>query len=168
MRNTYKTHEKKPVTIVRIIKTPLRAISKALHLYVKCVSNFSDTYHKPLRTIEITPNRQPFPRSFSTSCILSNNQQPPEGALVRSISTAVNGRNDTQIKISELELYMIQHQHQQLQSFASSKGHVPRSFSVGMKKIDEDRVCSFRDDHIDLTLQSKLSFKDKDSVFSRS
>ncbi|KAI3725633.1 hypothetical protein L1987_65424 [Smallanthus sonchifolius] len=161
MRNKITSH-KKPVTIITIIKTPIRAISKALNVYAKCVTNFSNAYNRPLMTMEVAPNCQQFPRSFSTS-ILSNNDQPVEGALVRSISTASGIRQGAQMKSNDFEVYMIQ--HHQLQLYASSKG-VPRSCSVGMGKIDEDKVSSFRDDNI--VLQTKLGVKDKDSVFSRS
>ena len=43
---------------------------------------------------------------------------------------------------------------------------MPRSCSVGMGKIDEDRALSFRKDNIVVT--SKLGIKNDDSVFSRS
>ncbi|KAK1432325.1 hypothetical protein QVD17_09220 [Tagetes erecta] len=166
MRNKV-TRNKKPRTIVRIIKTPIRAISKVLDHYVSCVTNFSNAYNRPLMTMQANPNcDKQFPRSYSSSSMLSNYEEPPEGALLRSISsTAVTTKKGGQVKIAEMELYMVQYRHPQLQSYGSSKG-VPMSCSVGMRKIDEDKVCSFRDDCG--IVQSKLSIMDKDSMFSRS
>ncbi|XP_024962682.1 uncharacterized protein LOC112502895 [Cynara cardunculus var. scolymus] len=157
--------QKKQVSMVKIIKTPIRAISKALDLYVKGVTNFSTTYNRPLRTMEAaTPDSHQLPRSLSTS-ILSDNDIPPEGALVRSISTAAIGGRATQLRVANLDVYRLQHQRQQLQPCASKKG-VPRSCSVGMGRIEEDRVSSFRKEHI--VVRNKLLIEDNDSTFSRS
>ncbi|KAI3793356.1 hypothetical protein L1987_35973 [Smallanthus sonchifolius] len=151
---------KKPVNMGTIIKRPARAISKVLNLYVKGVTNFSNAYNKPLRTmVEVSPNCQQLPRSFSTSR-LPDYDQPPEGALVRSISaTEIDGR-DTNIKLTKFQLYVIQRHCHQMQSCASRKA-ASRSCRVGMGKIDEDRVSSFRDDNN--VFKSKICIKDKDS-----
>ncbi|KAI3799813.1 hypothetical protein L1987_35117 [Smallanthus sonchifolius] len=153
---TQASGRKKPVNIVRVIKAPIRAISKVLHLYAKSVTNFSNAYNRPLRTmVEVAPNCQKLPRSFTTSR-LPDNDQPPEGALVRSTSTSA---------ITNFELYIIQHHSHQLQASASMKA-VSRNCIIGMGKIDEDRVSSFRDDNI--ILKSKLCVKNEDSVFLKS
>ncbi|KAI3784244.1 hypothetical protein L1987_43339 [Smallanthus sonchifolius] len=159
MRNQTSSH-KKPTTIVTIIKTPIRVVSKALDLYVKGVNNFSTTYNKPFIVSDDTANCHRFPRSFSTSR-LSDNDQPQAGTLVRSIS-ATRGNNMAEL---ELELYLTQHHRHQLRSYASRKG-LRRGCSVRMGKIDEDRVSSFRENHY--IVESKLIIEDKDSVFSRS
>ncbi|KAI3725634.1 hypothetical protein L1987_65425 [Smallanthus sonchifolius] len=159
MRNQTSSH-KKPTTIVTIIKTPIRVVSKALDLYVKGVNNFSTTYNKPFIVIDDTANCHRFPRSFSTSR-LSDNDQPQAGALVRSMS-ATGQRNMAKL---ELEMYLTQHRRQQLRSYASRKG-MRRGCSVRMGKIDEDRVSSFRENNY--IVENKLSIKDKDSEFSRS
>ncbi|KAI3799815.1 hypothetical protein L1987_35119 [Smallanthus sonchifolius] len=151
---------KRPVNMGTIIKTPVRAISKVLDLYVKSVTNFSNAYNRPLRTmVEVAPNCQQLSRSFTTSR-LPDNDQPPEGALVRSISTPEIGGRATNIKLTNFELYVIQHHCYQMQSCASRKV-ASRSSSVGMGKIDEDRVSSFRDDNI--ILKNKICIKDKDN-----
>nr|GEV51951.1 hypothetical protein [Tanacetum cinerariifolium] len=157
MRNQVSSR-KKPMNIVRIIKTPIRAISKALDLYVKSVSKFANTSNRPIMTTEDTPNSQRLPRSLSTSRIL-HNDPPTESALVRSISSAPTSCRSSPMRSPDLEVYM-------RQQYGSRKG-VPRSCSVGMGKIDEDRALSFRKvDNIVVT--SKLGIKKDDSVISRS
>ncbi|KAI3793355.1 hypothetical protein L1987_35972 [Smallanthus sonchifolius] len=138
---------KKPVNMVKIIKAPIRVVSKALDLYVKSVTNFSSAYNRPLRTmVEVAPDSQQLSRSFTTSR-LRDNDQPPEGALVRSISAgAIDGRANN-IRLTSFDLYVIQRRCNQLQSSASRKG-ASRSCSVGMGKIDEDRASSFRNDNV--------------------
>ncbi|KAI3758468.1 hypothetical protein L6452_06031 [Arctium lappa] len=163
MRSQASSH-KKPTNMVRIIKTPIRAISKALDLYVKGITNFSVTYNKPAMIMETTIESQQLPRSFSASRVYDNDQ-PVEGALVRSISTAAISSRANQMTVTNLELSVIQHHRHQLQSCASRKG-VPRSCSVGMGRIDEDRVSSFRDESI--SVRNKLAMREDDSTFSRS
>lgn len=149
------------MNVVWIIKTPIRAISKALDLYAKSVSKFANTSNRPIMTTEDTPNSQRLPRSVSTSRLL-HNDPPTESALVRSISSAPTSCRSSPMRSPmrspDLELYM-------RQQYGSRKG-VPRSCSVGMGKIDEDRALSFRKDNI--VVPSKLGIKNDDSVFSRS
>ncbi|GJW89159.1 hypothetical protein Tco_0164499 [Tanacetum coccineum] len=133
------------MTFGRIIKTPIRAMSKVLDAYVRSANNFSNTYHKPLRTMETTHESQQLRRSFTTSTNkMPYNDESPESALVRTISTAATGSSRaTNLNIAELDAYIKQQDNKKLQSFAASKG-VPRSCSVGMGRIDEDRASSFR------------------------
>ncbi|KAK9061198.1 hypothetical protein SSX86_018378 [Deinandra increscens subsp. villosa] len=148
------------VNLARIIKTPVRVLSKVADYYVKSVINFSNAYNKPLRTmVEVVPNSRRLPRSLTTSFLLDNDQ-PPEGALVRSISAPVTNSETANIKLTNNELYVIQRHCQQLRSCASRKV-TPRSCSVGMGKIDEDKASSFRDDNV--FLKNKLSVKGEDS-----
>ncbi|KAK1409485.1 hypothetical protein QVD17_36011 [Tagetes erecta] len=154
---------KKPTKMVKIIKAPIRAIYKALNLYVKCVINFSDAYNRPLQTaVDVTPNPQRLQRSFTTSR-LPDNDQPIESALVRSISTGAVGGRDGEVRLTNFELYITQRQCQRLQLCASSKDE-PRTYcSVLMGKIDEDRASSFRNDTI--ILRGKFYVKDEHSLF---
>ncbi|XP_071728737.1 serine/threonine-protein kinase RHS3-like [Rutidosis leptorrhynchoides] len=97
---------KKQMNMGRIIKTPIRAVSKALDSYVKGITNLTISQNKPPRTNEtINPDSsQQLPRSFSTSRVPYNNyEEPPVSALVRSISTAENSTRSTQINSAELE-----------------------------------------------------------------
>ncbi|KAK1432326.1 hypothetical protein QVD17_09221 [Tagetes erecta] len=132
MKSAKTSCHKKPMTIATIIKTPVRVISKALDLYVKGVNNFSNSYNRPFVAMDTNSNRSRLPRSFSTGR-LSDNDQPQASALVRSISTTATGN-----------MQRFEHHQPQIRSYRSRKG-VSRSCSVGMGKIDEDRVSSFRD-----------------------
>ncbi|KAI3526658.1 hypothetical protein L1887_05918 [Cichorium endivia] len=159
MRNKA-TSQKKPVKIVWIIMTPIRALCKAKDIYVKGITNFSNTYNRPVMIME-DANRttMQLPRSFSTTMLPndhSRHQQP--GDLIRANSTGT-----THTTMADLERYMIHKQNQQLQPCASRKG-VPRSCSAGMGRIDEDRVSSFRDDCI--LYKNKVVVKVKDSRLS--
>ena len=137
-----KSSHKKPMTVGRIIKTPIRAMSKVLDAYVRGANNFSNTYNKPLRTMESIHESQQLRRTTTNK--MPYNEEPPESALVRSISTAVTGSSRTSnLNIAELDAYIKEHSNKKLQSFAASKG-MPRSCSVGMGRIDEDRASSFR------------------------
>ncbi|KAL7582301.1 uncharacterized protein LOC111905170 [Lactuca sativa] len=154
------TSQRKPITIVWIIKTPIRALCKAKDIYIKGITNFSNTYSRPVMILE-EANRttMQLPRSFSTTMLPddhSRHQQPEE--LVRANSTS-----NTHISMADLERYMIHKQNHRLQPCASRKG-VPRSCSVGMGRIDEDRASSFRDDCV--LLKNKVVVKVKNSRLS--
>ncbi|KAF5770867.1 hypothetical protein HanXRQr2_Chr14g0664191 [Helianthus annuus] len=133
MRTQTSPH-KKPLNMVRIIKAPIKAISKAIDLYVKSVTNFSIAYNRPRRAIE-------------ESVPIPDNDQSSEGALIRSITIDAMDGKASNIKITDFEMYIIHHHCHKLQSGASRKG-TPRSYNVGLEKIDEDRVSSFKDDNI--------------------
>ncbi|MFS7969422.1 hypothetical protein Hanom_Chr09g00809111 [Helianthus anomalus] len=154
MRSQKMCH-KKPVTIGTIMKTPVRFISKALDLYVKGVNNFSSTYNRPFSTTKVNANCHALPRSFSTSRLSDNDQLLQVGALVRSISTTATRSSDRPNNFAGSELRLYPHK---LHSYASRRAAF-RSCSVGMGKIDEDRVSSFRDN--DFILKSALSVKNK-------
>ncbi|KAI3707135.1 hypothetical protein L6452_25385 [Arctium lappa] len=131
------TSPKKAMIIVWIfIKTPIRALGKAKKFYVKGITNFSTTYNQPIMIIK-DANKPPLPRSFSTTTIVSNNHQPSGEDLIRANSTST-------IQIGRADVYMIQQQQQ----LSASRKRVPRSCSLGMGRIDEDRVSSFRNDNI--------------------
>ncbi|XP_024986520.1 uncharacterized protein LOC112521757 [Cynara cardunculus var. scolymus] len=153
--------QKKAVMIIWIFKTPIRALGKAKKFYVKGITNFSTTYNQPTMII----NKPPLPRSFSTTTTMVSNDTQPSGVdLIRANSTS-----SIQIGRADVERYMIQHQQQQQQQqqlVAASRKRVPRSCSLGMGRIDEDRVSSFRNDNLNGS-DNKLVAKDKDSRLSR-
>lgn len=99
------------------------------------------------------------PRSFSTSMLSSDNSRQQSVGLVRASSAGA-----TQINIADLERLMVQKQNHELQSSVSTKG-VPRSCSLGMGRIDEDRASSFRDDNFLFAKRSVV--KDNGSRLSR-
>ncbi|KAJ0470625.1 hypothetical protein HanIR_Chr14g0720761 [Helianthus annuus] len=150
---TQKSGNKRPVNMARIIKIPARAISKVLDAYVKGVNNFTNAYNRPVRTmVKVVPNSHRLSRSFTTGFLLDNDQ-PPEGPLVRSISAPAKDERATNTKLTNVDLYFIQRYCHQMRSCALRKG-APWSSSVGLEKIDEDKSSSFRDDNI--VIKSKL------------
>ena len=164
------TSQKKAVMIIWIFKTPIRALCKAKNLYVKGITNFSTTYNQPTMIIK-DANKPSLHRSFSTTAMESNNHsRQPSGDLIRANSTST-----IQVGRVDVEHYIIQqqqHQHQQQQEqeqqqqLYGSRKRVPRSCSLGMGRIDEDRVSSFRNDNINGS-ESKLVIKDNDLRISR-
>nr|XP_043617740.1 uncharacterized protein LOC122589506 [Erigeron canadensis] len=144
MRSKTRT-QNKPVTIIWIIKTPIRVLCKAKDYYIKGITNFSTNYNRPMMIFE-EPNRScntQLPRSFSATMLSDNRNvsDQPSGGLIRASSTSV-----TQISIADIERYVLQKQNQELQSSVSSRKVVARNCSVAMVRIDEDRANSFRDD----------------------
>ncbi|KAK1409484.1 hypothetical protein QVD17_36010 [Tagetes erecta] len=167
------SNRKKPINIVKIIKAPIRAICKALDVYTKCVTNFSNVYNRPLRTgVEYVPDQQRLPRSFTTSRLPDNNDQPPESPLVRSISAGATDVRSNNIKLTAFELYMVQQYQRQSPRASPSASPIrasspsaprkgePRSCAIEMGKIDEDRASSFRGDNA--IFQKKLYLKGED------
>ncbi|KAK1409483.1 hypothetical protein QVD17_36009 [Tagetes erecta] len=155
MRTHGSGHER-PVTMAWLIKTPIRAISKVLNLYVQGVTNFSNAYNRPLRTmVGVAPNSHRLPRSFTTSS-LPYNDQPPESPLVRSISVGETNKKATSIKLPNFDMYIIQGHYNRFQPCAASRtGELRTHCSVGMGKIDEDKSASFTDDNIVLTCNNQ-------------
>ncbi|KAK9079541.1 hypothetical protein SSX86_001213 [Deinandra increscens subsp. villosa] len=134
MRSQARSSQNKPILIVRIIKTPIQALCKARDIYIKGMNNFSTTYTRPMMTNEDASRiiTKQLPRSLSTSMLYSKDQ---------------SGGSGSEISMVDIRRYIRQNPNYQLRSSASRKG-VPRSCSVGMGRIDEDRVSSFRNDNI--------------------
>ncbi|KAK9069491.1 hypothetical protein SSX86_011395 [Deinandra increscens subsp. villosa] len=138
MRSQARSSQSKPILIVRIIKTPIRALCRAKDIYIKGMNNFSTTYTRPMMTYE-DANRitKQLPRSLSTT-VLSNNRSEDQFEVDLTSS---------EISMADIRRYIRQNPNYQLRSYASRKG-VLRSCSVGMGRIDEDRASSFRNDNI--------------------
>ncbi|CAA3032536.1 Hypothetical predicted protein [Olea europaea subsp. europaea] len=114
----------------RFIKAPVRVLSKARDFYVKnmlrCAGEF--TYASAMGC----PAPQPtsFPRSFSVSSVSSSDEDFLE--LIRASSTrSLTGKTEAEI----------------LQSKQSPGVKVvPRSQTVNIGRIDEDKPCEFMED----------------------
>ncbi|KAL8251672.1 hypothetical protein R6Q59_035365 [Mikania micrantha] len=124
------TSKKKPMMMLaRIIKTPMKALHKAKDIYIKGITSFNTTYNRPRMIIE-DANR--------TTMLFYNHgphhQVPKDLTRAGSFCTAELERD-------------IRKRDPGLQTCVSRKG-VHRSCSVVMGRIDEDRVCSFREDVI--------------------
>nr|XP_043615932.1 uncharacterized protein LOC122587832 [Erigeron canadensis] len=116
------TSQKKTVTIIRIIKTPIRALRKAKDIYIKGITKFSTTYKRP-------------------TMIFQDSNLPSK--LTRANSMGVTRNCEF-----ELDTCVTEKQEDQLQQPCGLKKGLQRSYTVAMGRIDEDRVSSFREDHI--------------------
>nr|GEV15856.1 hypothetical protein [Tanacetum cinerariifolium] len=155
-----KPSQKKPILIIWIIMTPIRALGKVKKFYVKGMTNFGTTYNRPTMIVKEANRTIQLPRSFSTNMLDDDRgREQSSGGLVRASSASA-----TQVSMADIERYMIQRQIQQLQASESRK-NVPRSCSAGMGRIDEDRASSFRDDTF--IFASKDVFRDSRSRLSR-
>ncbi|XP_021859861.1 uncharacterized protein [Spinacia oleracea] len=119
--------------LMKMIRMPIRALAKARDFYVKSMNNYADkacyggasTYADPL------------PRSFSTSSsIRSSNTSDDYKELVRAASTSTLGNR---INLSSSSVL---NNHANTSTKKEFKG-VPRSASVGMAKIEEDKPIDF-------------------------
>ncbi|PWA54583.1 hypothetical protein CTI12_AA434790 [Artemisia annua] len=135
-----KTSQKKPILIVWIIMSPIRALGKVKKFYVKGMTNFGTTYNRPTMIVKEANRTIQLPRSFSTTMLDDDRGREQSSGLVRASSAGA-----TQVSMADIERYMIQRKIEQLQASESRK-NVPRSCSAGMGRIDEDRASSFRDD----------------------
>ncbi|XP_010248357.1 PREDICTED: uncharacterized protein LOC104591250 [Nelumbo nucifera] len=115
--------------LIRCIKAPLRILRKARDFYVRSMNDcanrvsYGSVMGCPTGTISTLP------RSFSV-----NSSRPNEDDDLRELIRVASKRS-LENKI-EMEL-------QQQQQMA---GGVPRSFSVGIGRIDEDKPCNFDED----------------------
>lgn len=138
---------------MKIIKTPIRALGKARDLYVRSLtgcatrSNYGANYGAEL------------PRSFSTSVVssVSANDDEDYRELVRAASVRGLGHENEMKMVLEQQL----RQEAALIAAAGSNGRLPKSCSVGMGRIDEDKACEFGDD-------DKLVVDGKEPVYPRS
>ncbi|KAK9069490.1 hypothetical protein SSX86_011394 [Deinandra increscens subsp. villosa] len=123
------TSRKKPMMLVRIIKTPIQALQKAKDTYIKSMTSFSASYNRPRMIVE----------DANRLTELSTNHSGPQ--VRRGLTRA------SSFGKAELERGLIRKRDCELRTFASRKG-MPKSWSVVMGRIDEDKVSSFREDII--------------------
>ncbi|KAJ1430379.1 hypothetical protein SESBI_07878 [Sesbania bispinosa] len=124
-----KGKDQKQNKIVRFITTPIRVLGKARDMYVrsitKCGHNMN--YSSPVDAAAL-------PRSFSAATTRSNGSEDYT-ELVRAASAR------TLVNRIDVDLVLKQQQQQQP---VSSNG-LPKSVSVGMGRIDEDKPYDFSD-----------------------
>ncbi|KAI3758469.1 hypothetical protein L6452_06032 [Arctium lappa] len=123
--------------LLRIIKSPIRAISKALDLYAKYMTKFATNYNRPLMIMETIPNSQQLPNTPSDSDYLP-------GPLIRAIITTTATPVISSSSVA-----------------TTTRPRVSRiADDRRMRTIDEDRAYSFRDDGIVTTkkLANKICF----------
>ncbi|CAN4092177.1 unnamed protein product [Withania somnifera] len=120
---------------MRIVTLPWKALIKARDCYVGTMTNY------------VVANPRSLPKSYSvtvTSTRSDNSEDYRE--LVRAASARSMGRENF-----ELNLMIQQQIRQQLQQQMPSM-RVPRSVSVGMGRIDEDKPFVFGDQQVDVEI----------------
>ncbi|KAL8127955.1 uncharacterized protein LOC141720233 [Apium graveolens] len=179
-----KTHHNK---FLRIITLPFRFLKKGKDMYVK---SMMDVASKPryVSSHNMMGSRNKsskassaLPKSFSTSYANSFSSTNFEGddlkELIRANSTTYNNDPSSKLRM-DMDLYLKQLiKEQQVKKlkeslvlgnnrFASSQGVVPRSVSVGMGKIDEEKP--FEEEEEEEEEDSVQVKKKKEVMFPRS
>ncbi|KAJ7944543.1 3-isopropylmalate dehydratase large subunit like [Quillaja saponaria] len=121
---------------IRVMKAPIRVLSKARDVYVQSMTECSGRFEYgaaamgcPAAHVSST-----LPTSFSVGSTKSSNDDDYK-ELIRAASTRSNLGNN------EMDLYLV---HKLQESIAKqSPATVPRSESVGIGRIDEDNPCDF-------------------------
>lgn len=124
--------------LMKIIKMPIRALAKARDFYVRSMNNYADR-----ACYGGVPYADPLPRSFSTTSTRSSDNDDFK-ELVRAASTSTLGNR------INLNTTLSDHATN-TNSRGNARGNlnglkgVPRSASVGMAKIEEDKPIEFND-----------------------
>ncbi|XP_022772925.1 uncharacterized protein LOC111315468 [Durio zibethinus] len=129
MRSKGYSHNK----FVRFITVPFRALGKARDLYVRSLTSCASRVSCGQGSADYTGQYSGLPRSFSTSSTTSNDNEDLR-ELVRAASVRSLGHRN------EVEMFL----QQQLRLQMGSKG-LPKSCSIGMGRIDEDKPCEFEE-----------------------
>ncbi|KAA8531550.1 hypothetical protein F0562_006259 [Nyssa sinensis] len=127
----------KETRLSRCLKAPIRLLIKARDFYVQSTSEcagrvgYGTVMGCPTAQISTLPN------SFSVNSSKSSNSDEDYRELVRIASTRSLG--------NKIELDLLRRQ-QSRQSPTSGMNVVPRSQSVGIGRIDEDKPCEIEED----------------------
>ncbi|XVE82954.1 hypothetical protein DITRI_Ditri16bG0046700 [Diplodiscus trichospermus] len=123
----------------RYLKAPIRILIKARDFYIKSMTEYSDRIG--YGTVMGCPTGQvnTLPRSYSVSTAKSTDGDEDFRELIRAASTRSLG-NKVQ---SEL---LRRQQARQSPNSSTGANNMPRSHSVGIGRIDEDKPCEFEED----------------------
>ncbi|CAK9168793.1 unnamed protein product [Ilex paraguariensis] len=142
---------------MRFITIPIRVLNKAMDMYVKRMTDCADKVgYGNIMGGPVQPVAMP--RSFSSSSTRSNDSEDFRElmriASTRSLGNTVN-----------MDLHTQQHKSQP--NIIESRG-VPRSCSVGMGRIDEDKPCVFGEDNVNFKTELKYPRSRSYAVTKRS
>ncbi|XP_022765949.1 uncharacterized protein LOC111310821 [Durio zibethinus] len=130
---------------VRFITVPFRALGKARDLYVRSLTSCASSVSFGQGSGDYTGQYSGLPRSFSASSAISNDNEDLR-ELIRAASVRSLGHEN------EIEMFL-QEQLRQMRS----KG-LPKSCSVGMGRIDEDKPCEFEENEAAVVEKKKQDF----------
>ncbi|KAL6578468.1 hypothetical protein OROMI_010796 [Orobanche minor] len=119
---------------IRIITIPFRALCKARDFYV---SSMMDCGNRNIIGLQGTSQAPGFPRSFSVSSARSNESDEDYRGLIRATSARSIGSG------IDLDDYIRQETKMKPGSRGGPQAMPPRSISVAMGRIDEDRPCCY-------------------------
>ncbi|KAL0361123.1 UNVERIFIED_CONTAM: hypothetical protein Sradi_3796800 [Sesamum radiatum] len=123
--------------ILRIITIPVRALSRARDFYVRSLTDYADRMnYGNVMAVPGTSQVSTLPKSFSVSSARSYENED-RGELVRASSARSTGDK------AAMDSYIKQRRTMMAGSGAGPRGMPPRSSSVAMGRIDEDRPCCY-------------------------
>lgn len=129
-----KKGSKESKLLSRYLKAPMRLLIKAGKFYVTSLTQYSESVGYGIVMGCPTGQLNTLPRSYSVSSTRSGNGDDDLRELVRAASTrSLDSNNRAQSDLVRRQ-----------QARQSPK--MPRSHSVGIGRIDEDRPCDFDED----------------------
>ncbi|KAL3514421.1 hypothetical protein ACH5RR_027138 [Cinchona calisaya] len=140
---------------LRIITIPIRALGKAKDFYVRGMTSFGAKVSYETTVMAMPASNYvatTLPKSFSVNS--SKSEDDKENDLRELIRAASTRRGDDNIK-NISNLYNLQQQ--------MIKGMPPRSCSVGMGRIDEEKPCVFGEEY-----NMNIMKKDPQAFYPRS
>ncbi|WCJ31451.1 hypothetical protein M5689_012946 [Euphorbia peplus] len=117
---------KKPSKLGKFMKTPLKLLAKARDLYIIGMGGIGGVIGSPTGQVVNS-----LPKSYSVNASRTSNYNEDYRELVRAASTRLSNSND---------------RLQRQPSRNDKNNKMPRSFSVGIGRIAEDKPCDFDDE----------------------
>ncbi|KAE8679911.1 Calcium-transporting ATPase 3 family protein [Hibiscus syriacus] len=140
---------------LRFITIPFRALGKARDLYVKSLTSCAASVSFGQGGGDYAGQYPGLPRSFSASSAASSRDDEDLRDLIRAASVRSLGHKN------EVEMFL----QEQLKQMRAAK-RLPKSSSVGMGRIDEDKPFEFQEkNEVDRVDNNN---KKQDSLFTRS
>lgn len=129
--------DRKPESkLIRLLKSPIRVLIRARDFYIRSMTDCADRVSYGSVMGCPTGQVSSLPRSFSVNSTKSSSQDEDLRELIRAASTRSLG--------NKVQAELLRRENSLAPAFGP-KG-VPRSFSVGIGKIDEDKPCEFGED----------------------
>lgn len=148
MSNVRSKKSNQPKIFSRYLRASLRMLMKARDLYVAGMIDCSEKI--AFGTAMGCPTAQlnmGLPRSYSVNSSKSSCKNDDLRELIRAASTRSLG--------SRIDSDLLQRQIQ-VRKNGSNRTKIPRSFSVGIGRIDEEHACDFEDDDVIVKKNSGL------------
>ncbi|XWS33471.1 hypothetical protein CRYUN_Cryun22dG0086200 [Craigia yunnanensis] len=122
----------------KYLQATIRILIKARDFYIKSMTEYSDRIR--YGTVMGCPTGQvnTLPRSYSVSSTKSGNSEDDLRELIRAASTRSSG--------NKVQLELLQRQQAKQSPNSTGANNMPRSHSVGIERIDEDKPCDFEED----------------------